>query len=208
MSNTWRAITACTPDYTDEIMRLAASCVEHGVPLSIYPYLDLGDWVLNCEHTVNIMVDALVETPTHNIVWLDADSIVKSYPFLFDDFPYDIGVYKRKNTDAYVKRHQDNSGFHYESGTIFLANNIVTNSFVLSQAIALEQYSREHKFKTATPMKLPDYPSLNHRLRESSLSIGELPVAYHCPLSNPQPEEVCDKPVIIQDMVGSSKRRK
>lgn len=207
MASKWRAITACTPDYADEVARLSASCIKHGVTLTVYPYKDKESWILNCEHTVQVMRDALEDSPRINVVWLDADSVVNDYPSLFDDFPHDIGVYKRKNTAAYVKRHQDNSGVHYESGTIFLRNNKRTRAFIHMQLARLLKYDEARKLNAVTPMKLPDYPSLNHLLRDCDLDIGLLPVAYHCPMNNPQPEEVCDSPVIIQDMVGSFKRR-
>ena len=210
MLNKWRAITACTPDYVDEATCLSTSCIEHGVPFTIYPYIDKGNWVLNCEHTVQIIYDALEESHGVNILWLDADSIMNSYPFLFDNFKFNIGVYKRKNTEAYAKRHQDNSGYHYESGTIFYANRKETRLFVATQLGRLMKYDNVSKFDAVTPMKLFDYPSTNHMLRapDCKLTIGELPVSYHWPMNNPQPDEQCDKPVIIQDMVGSSKRRK
>ena len=206
-NNPWRAITACTPDYVDEATRLAASCVLHNVTLTIYPYKDLGDWCRNCEHTVKVMYDALWEHLGHNIVWLDADCVVASYPLVFDNFSHDIGVYKRANTERYAQRHNDNSGFHYESGAIFFTNNDAIKEFLRDQHKALVEYGNALKSNAITPMRLPDYPSLNHLLRDCNLNIGLLPVAYHYPMNNPQPEEVCDNPVIIQDMVGSSKRR-
>lgn len=205
--NPWYAITSCTSDYKPEVLRLAESCIEHRVPLIVYPHDDMGSWVLNCEHTVKVMHKALWENPNHNILWLDADAIVADYPFLLDDFQHEIGVYKRKNTEAYAKRHQDDSGFHYESGMIFFRNIPQVREFLTYQVAKLTEYSRLRRESTPTPMKLPDYPSLNHLLRESSLDIGELPVSYHWPLNNPQPDEKCESPIIIQDMVGSTKRR-
>lgn len=205
--NPWYAITSCTSDYKPEVLRLAESCIEHRVPLIVYPHDDMGSWVLNCEHTVKVMDRALQENPNHNILWLDADAIVTDYPSLLDNFQHDIGVYKRKNTDAYAKCHQDDSGFHYESGMIFLRNVLVVQEFLAHQIAKLNEYDNMRRKSTATPMKLPDYPSLNHMLHYCDLDIGLLPVEYHWPLNNPQPDEACENPVIIQDMVGSTKRR-
>ena len=100
--------TEDTP-YEQEVQHLRSSLEALQLKHDIRPYKNRGEWVINAgikpEHIYNIML----AYPTDNIVYVDADAVVRQYPTLFNDIEEDIGVHYYKGKELL-------------SGTIFFKN--------------------------------------------------------------------------------------
>lgn len=94
--------------YEQEVQNLIRSLDEHQLRRVIYPIRSLGSWQANTQHKAVIIKQALSELD-ENIVYVDADAIVRRKPTLFDDIQADIGVHFR-------------NGKELLGGTIFLRN--------------------------------------------------------------------------------------
>ena len=102
--------TIDTP-YQDEVKILEASVKKLTEDVEIYVrgYVTTGSWVTNCGLKPQFILDYLIGH-TEDVLYLDADAIIHSYPRYFDTFTGDIGVHYK-------------DGKQLLSGTIFLKNN-------------------------------------------------------------------------------------
>jgi len=82
----WQAVTFVTigTGYEREVLRLKASCDACGVPLRIFRFQPLGSWRANLNFKSQSILDAMAGYPEKDIVFIDADAVVRSYPRLFD----------------------------------------------------------------------------------------------------------------------------
>ena len=105
--------TINTP-YEQEAAKLRNSLEKLKVPYDIVGVPNLGDWQLNTRFKAKFMQDMLRKHKEKNIVWVDSDAVIHSYPDLFDSYSCDVAV-----------RWQDFRWRKNEclSGTIYLANN-------------------------------------------------------------------------------------
>lgn len=81
--------TKHTP-YEQEIIYLTESLKKNNVTnYDIVPYDNLGNWTLNCQVKAEIIYNQLKK---YNIpiVWLDADSVLYDYPYLFENINLNI----------------------------------------------------------------------------------------------------------------------
>ena len=172
----WRIFTAYTPEYTQEMYALRQSLSKLSIPLDSFPYVSTGDWMRNCALTVEKTMAALDWLYPSPVVWLDSDARVLQKPTLFDDIPpsVDIGVHKRCNKSG--------GGYHYNSGTIYWANNGKTMAFLRDQAERLFAYRTT---------RAGVYPYMDYMLTETEhdLEIYELPLEYSFIEGTEQPEE-------------------
>jgi hypothetical protein len=83
----WTAVSFYTADtgYEREVERLLASAEAFGVPLVAYAVPNRGSWRLNLNDKSAVILHALDEWPDRDIVFLDADAVIRSYPRLFDE---------------------------------------------------------------------------------------------------------------------------
>lgn len=102
--------TVNTP-YEKEVENLIASCDEHNIDYYVQGYESRGQWVKNAAIKPEFLLDVLDLFPEKDIVYLDADAVIRQYPKLFDEMREDVGVHYRKGTELL-------------SGTIFLRNNV------------------------------------------------------------------------------------
>lgn len=111
----WQAITFATrgTGYEREVVRLKASCEACGVPLRIYFFDNLGSWRANLNFKSQSIMDAMAEFPGKNIVFIDADAVVRSYPTMFDELS------ERRVSDIAVHYLR---GVELLSGTLWIAN--------------------------------------------------------------------------------------
>ena len=113
---TWQAVTFITEGtgYVREVERLKASAVVCAVPLKVYSYPNAGAWRANLNYKSQTILTAFDEFPGQDIVFIDADAIIRSYPTLFDmlssEGRYDIAVHFLRDVELL-------------SGTIWLRNN-------------------------------------------------------------------------------------
>ena len=170
----WQIFTAYTPEYEPEARLLRKSMAQVGLHLASIPYESTGDWMRNCALTVEKTLVALDWLHPAPLVWIDSDARVLQKPILFDEITADIGVHKRCNKHG--------GGFHYNSGTIYWANNGKVREFLTHQFNLLERY-RETRAGV--------YPYMNHMLtvEPHDLEIYELPLEYSFIEGTEQPEE-------------------
>jgi hypothetical protein len=80
------------PEYKVIAGRMEKSVRRFGFEVEVSAVESRGSWLKNAQYKAKFILDKLVEKK-RDIVWLDADSVVNSYPTLFDNFPGDIGVH-------------------------------------------------------------------------------------------------------------------
>lgn len=189
--------TVGTP-YEDEIKDLKQSMNKFNIPFLIYSYESLGTWRANCNATVFIVLETLMDFPQYNIVFIDADAIFHEYPILFEKLDCDIAAYKRKNSEGYILKHKCNKGYHWETGTIFYRNNERVHAFLENQLRIMDEVSTS---------KSNESYMTNDLLENTDLIIGELPISYSKIIGTVQPEEIDIKPVISHKLHGYKYRK-
>lgn len=82
----WTAVTFYTEHtgYEAEVQKLAQSCRQQDVPLAIYPVKNTGSWRRNLDAKSASILQAMTGHPGKDIVFLDADAIIRHRPALFD----------------------------------------------------------------------------------------------------------------------------
>ncbi|MCH9612206.1 MAG: hypothetical protein S4CHLAM102_06910 [Chlamydiia bacterium] len=98
--------------YEKEAQDLIASCEKFGIDYHIEGIDSLGNWNRNCLYKATFILNQL-EKAKRPIVWTDADSILCSYPTLFDQFPCDIAARMPETL------HPDDPG-KVRSGTLYI----------------------------------------------------------------------------------------
>jgi hypothetical protein len=84
---------------------------------------DLGSWRKNIHARIGILRNFLDEEQ-RDIVYIDADGAVQSYPTLFDNFKQDMGIVKidrSKYWPNWKEYHPDR--YEYLGGTMYFKNN-------------------------------------------------------------------------------------
>jgi 5'(3')-deoxyribonucleotidase len=79
--------------YYEESLVLEKSITKLNIPYKIYPVDSLKDWSKNCQQKSKVILQSFSEFPSQNIVYTDADSIIHSYPTLFDNIQEDIAYH-------------------------------------------------------------------------------------------------------------------
>jgi hypothetical protein len=108
--------TENTP-YETEVKNLIASLEALSIPHHICGVKNLGSWEKNCQHKARFILDAMSTIGT-NIVWLDADAVVKKYPEMFSSLTCDIAYHYLRDRRELL------------SGTLFLQNNEAAKKLV------------------------------------------------------------------------------
>lgn len=108
--NPWRVIAFHTDDdiYNKAVERLRVSLINLKITYMIKTIPHAGTWKKTCLSIHQHILDAL-DTFPENIVYLDADAIVRQYPVLFDTLDCDIAVHYKGGSELLV-------------GTTFLKN--------------------------------------------------------------------------------------
>ena len=120
--------TRNTP-YEEEVVNLRQSLEQLDVPHTIYPIDSLGSWEKNCQQKANCIRTALQDFE-EDIVWVDADAVVNSYPQLFEELEGDLAFF----WFSFDKR--------IRSGTLFLRNRPLCHQLV-NDWIALNESNQE-----------------------------------------------------------------
>lgn len=197
----WIAFTAYTPEYEDEFLQLKETADKFDIPLVAYPYESTGDWMRNCAKTVEITLKAMEELWPRPIVWIDADARFMQFPHLFNDLAFaadkaviSLGLHKRCNKSG--------DGFHYNSGTIFIANHQQVQAFFREQLKLLQDYQTT---------RAGTYPYMDWMVKNwnKQLDIYELPLEYSYIEGTEQPEEqIPFGRVVILHTQASRRKRK
>jgi hypothetical protein len=95
--------------YAGKAARLLLSLRRLGLEYRIDEVEDLGSWDANTKYKAEFILAMLEAHPGRNIVWVDADAVVRAYPALFYEMQGDVGVHYR-------------NGKELLSGTMFFRN--------------------------------------------------------------------------------------
>ena len=103
--------------YENEVKDLEESINKFGYEYKLYPYESKKDWVLNTMQKPKFILQALKDNPGKDVLWIDADAIIKERLSLFDD--------NTINCDIVLHRFQHNKHIPNEvlSGTLYIKNN-------------------------------------------------------------------------------------
>lgn len=115
----WRVISFYTENtgYAVEIKKLEASLVALGIPYHFFPTQPTGTWRGNLNSKSLVIMNAFDIFPNDDIVFIDSDAIVRSWPYLFDELS------EKKAYD--IAAHFFNYSFERDellSGTLWIAN--------------------------------------------------------------------------------------
>lgn len=114
--------TFATP-YEQEIKDLEAGLKRFGIPYKFYGYHSTGDWTRNTMQKANIFMWAMHEYPDEDILWIDADALVKAPLTFFDNLREDADISFRYHPNPRI-------GKELLSGTLFIRNNEVGRKLV------------------------------------------------------------------------------
>lgn len=111
-----------TDNYAQEAEALRGSLEATGGAYFLKRYSSRGFWEANTRIKPEFLRDCLARFPGRNIVYLDADSVVRSPMVLFEDYPADLGVFKAPAGSG--------MSHPYLTGTLFLRNTPTVQTFV------------------------------------------------------------------------------
>jgi hypothetical protein len=78
-------VSCYTPDYEQVADRLEESLDAFGLDFWIEEYFDRGSWEENCAYKAELIKHARKKFRGRNVVWVDADAVVKKTPVLFHE---------------------------------------------------------------------------------------------------------------------------
>lgn len=104
--------------YEQEIKNLEASLKLHELDYHIEGIDDLGSWQQNTHYKAPFILNMLYRFPEKNIVFLDADALVREKPVLFETIEADVAAHMRE-------------GFELLSGTLFFRNCLPAREVVI-----------------------------------------------------------------------------
>lgn len=111
-----------TDGYAAEAAQLEKSLAATDTPHFIRRYDSRGFWEANTRIKPEFLRDCLARFPDRDIVYLDADAVVRSRMELFYDFAGDLGVFHAPSEGGYSHR--------YLTGTLYLRNAPAVRAFV------------------------------------------------------------------------------
>lgn len=85
-----------TPLYAEGAKRLSASLDALRIPHEIEPLPDTGDWVKNCAMKPEFILRKWLNTSAR-VVWVDADAVIHSEPYLFTRLDTDMAAHWRSD---------------------------------------------------------------------------------------------------------------
>lgn len=111
-----------TDGYVREVQSLEASLKAHGIPHLLRRFESRGVWEANTRIKPEFLRDCLAEHPGKDVVYIDADAVVRAPLTLFDAFEADIGVFVAPEGGGFSHR--------YLTGTLYLRNTPQVRAFV------------------------------------------------------------------------------
>lgn len=151
-----------TDSYSDHALSLKKSLDDFNLNYHFKQVEDAGYWEANTRIKPHFILECLQQFPNKNVLYLDADAVVKQPLNYFNKIVSDIAVY-------HTKRAQGMS-HNYLTGTIFLKNNPVTRGF-LAQWCTLQSDCKD---------TIVDQDSFDHAMEISNLllAVQDLPLGY------------------------------
>jgi hypothetical protein len=187
-------ITFYTPGtgYEGEVKKLRESARALGIELTDYAYPNLGDWRKNINYKSQCILSAMKQTPSSDIVFIDADAVVHSWPRLFDDLS---GPPRLHDIAAHYFQWNQSSKVELLSGTLWIANTPKMKAVVEEW----NEMGRKH-------------PEIRHQAclqaileRQKDILVYHLPVEYTCIFDAPSRK---GKQAVIEHFQASRKYRR
>ena len=118
----WQVISFYTVNtgYEQEIKKLESSLKRFKLPYHFFSYKPVGTWRKNLNYKSEAILKAFDMFPGKDIVFIDADAIVRQYPALFDE----LSEKQECDIGACFFKYQPRSGDPDEllSGTLWVKN--------------------------------------------------------------------------------------
>jgi len=118
----WIAITFYTSGtgYEQEVRKLRASAQALSIPLVEYAFPSRNNWRSNLNYKSQCILEAMLAHAGEDIVFIDADAIIRKRPVLFDELSasgdYDIAFHRFSQSRL-------DPGKELLSGTLWIANS-------------------------------------------------------------------------------------
>lgn len=161
--NDYIIICGFTPNYAKDAKRLKQSLETFKLPYKFYPFKSRGSWLHNVQYKIDILIQGMNDNEGKDIIWIDADGVIKQYPAYFDeiidDIAFRVNFRNLKRTDV--------RGL--STGTMYLKNNNKVKNFL-----------NEWKIKTKK-IGSTEQASLYEMVTDKQfydLNIGTLPISY------------------------------
>jgi len=164
MNNTWRLCAYYTHNYQCIYSQyLKPSLDKQDIhPTLIQVLASLGNWKANTDYKPEFILDCL--DGMWDVVITDVDSVIHSYPTLFDEIPpqYDIAAHTFR-WDLHYGRPEDEGKTELLSGTLYLRNNekvkkLVKKWIELLPKHSWEQQALQEAIKLSPDIKVYDLP--------------------------------------------------
>ena len=119
----WQLISFYTvgTGYEREIIKLEQSLEKHKIPFKFYQYKPVGSWRKNLNFKSDCILKAFKEFPDKDIVFVDADAIVRQFPVLFDKLSNGMDYHIAAHFHPY--RETGKIGGSLLSGTLWFKND-------------------------------------------------------------------------------------
>lgn len=145
-SSSWQLISFYTvgTGYEREIAKLERSLEQFKIPFKFYQYKPVGSWRQNLNFKSECIRDALDEFKPKDIVFVDADAIVRKYPILFDK----LSSLNTHHVAAHYHSYRETSkmGGSLLSGTLWFKNDDTARMLIQKwHLIGLEHPNIRHQ---------------------------------------------------------------
>lgn len=180
--------TKNTP-YEEEIKKLTDSCAAFNIPTFIKGFDSRGKWEYNCGIKPEFIFEAMSCYPDLNILYIDADGIIREYPTYFETLDADIG--------AHLK-----DGRELISNTVFIRNTAPVRLFIqqwiykqTQNPIMWDQRTLQALVRTTPSIKFVNIPPNYSQIFDSMKHNGK-PIIEHFQASRRFKTAVNAKPII------------
>ena len=189
--------------YFEAQKRLVESLNQFKIYYKIYEIEDLGNWHLNTNQKAETILKAMQEFPENDIVWVDADAVIKKKPILFSRIKQDIAYHRLEGKDELL------------SGTLYLKNTYIMQLFVSSWISLnnsnglLEQKNLDHLLKNNPQISIYHLPASYCKIFDNRFQTNAEDIIVHYQASRILRNKVNDKiidneAILIKKKIGNS----
>ena len=155
-----------------------------------------GNWGLNTSYKPEFIKTMLEHHKEDNIIFVDADSEILSYPSLFENIPeeYIIGAYELDRKKWYGRDYSENECFELLSGTLFIRNCLQSKDIV-------DEWIKRCRDNS----KVWEQKVLQQIIKERDIKVYKLPMEYCRILTLPNgdaPLLECKSPVVVHHQIS------
>lgn len=171
MNHIYVAFYTRNSPYQEEIKKLITSLELFNLEYVIRDYKCKKDWLKNIHYKPICILDVMNEHPNKNIVYTDADSVIKQMPDLFNNTKADFMAHIRKNR----KNNRLFINGELLSGTLYFANNKHVKKFVENWVT-----QSNHNIGKITEQHLLQMMCNNNHHIKLGVKFEQLPAEYCC----------------------------